>query len=214
MRIALNMATTIDGKIAPATRGPVKLGSLYDSQRMEEIRAQADAVVVGGETFRAHPKALTTRWRKKQPMTVVVSRTLTLPKRITPLEKARTVRRLVLCGSGANKSAVRRLELAGITVLRVRTKDVSARDILRALQARGVRRVLLEGGGELNALFLEKNLVERIYLTFCPALLGGSAAPTFFEGTGFSMKRRTKWRLKEWRKVGQELYLIYDRAQH
>ena len=54
--VTLNMASTIDGKIAPARRGFVKLGSAYDSQRMGEIRAEADCVVMGARTFLAYPK--------------------------------------------------------------------------------------------------------------------------------------------------------------
>ena len=179
---------------------------------MEEIRAMADAVVMGGSTFRAHPHALTTSLKKKQPMTVVVSRSLFLPKKITGLEKAHTVPRLVVCGKSANRAAEKRLLRAGVEVVRLRTVDVRAADVLRELKKRKIRRVLLEGGGELNSLFLEKNLVDRMYITLCPSLLGGAEAPTIFEGAGFSVSGRSFWRLKECRKVRYELYLIYDRA--
>jgi riboflavin-specific deaminase-like protein len=211
MRVAINIASTIDGKIAPATRGPVKFTSRYDSRRMAEIRAESDAVVMGAGTFRAHPYALTTKLKKKQPITVVVSRSLRLPKQKTPLENAKNIKRIFFCGKNASLSSVKRLEAAGVEVIRLKTAAVSPKEILKTLFRHGVKRVLLEGGGELNALFLEKNLVDRIHLTLAPSLLGGKEAPTLFEGTGFSLKGRTHWRLKKLRRVGQELYLTYER---
>ncbi len=214
MRVAINMASTIDGKIAPATRGPVKLGSAYDSRRMAEIRAEADAVVMGAGTFRAHPHALTTNLKKRQPLTVVVSRSLRLPKKITPLEKTENVERIFFCGAKADKAAVERLKKSGVEVVLLKRKDVSAEAVLGFLKKRGIKNVLLEGGGELNALFLERNLVDRIYLTLSPTLLGGSDAPTFFEGKGFSVGKRPRWGLKQARRIGQELYLIYDRRKN
>jgi 5-amino-6-(5-phosphoribosylamino)uracil reductase len=90
MTIRVNMATSLDGKIAPAGRGKVRLGTDEDIHRMEVQRAWADAVVIGAGTVRAEdpPMQILDRaliavragaGRPEQPAVVVVSRSLDLP---------------------------------------------------------------------------------------------------------------------------------------
>lgn len=221
--LSINMASTIDGKIAPASRGPVKLGSAYDSRRMSELRAEADGVVMGAGTFRAYPKPLKVRFpalirarirrrQPEQPATVIISSRLDLPKRVTPFEQAHEVRRIVFTTRRAPAGKRTRLERAGVEVIVAPGARPSPRFVLKKLASLGFRRVLLEGGGEVNASFFEAGLVNRIYLTLCPSLLGGSTAPTIFDGRGFAFRERSFWRLREARKRGHEIYLIYDRA--
>ncbi|NUM89686.1 MAG: dihydrofolate reductase family protein [Bdellovibrionales bacterium] len=217
MFVSINMACSIDGKIATPRRGPVKLGSDYDSRRMAEIRADHDAVVMGGSTYRAHPFALRVddealvrarlaRGKPAHPITVVVSRRLAFPA-TSPLARDREVERWMM--TGARPSNVARWEKAGVLVKRARA--VTPERILRELGRGGAEKVLLEGGGELNALFLEKDLVDRIHLTVCPLVLGGADSPTIFGGRGFTLAKAPRFRLTESRPVGDEIYLTYDR---
>ena len=220
--VSINMAMSIDGKIATKARGPVKLGSAFDTRRMREIRAEHDAVVNGSTTFRAHPfplhvgkrdlvKARLARGLPSEPISAVVSSNLSLP-RGTPWELARKANRWVFCGKEAPRSRRQSFEMQGVRVFPCRGKRPSAGEILKAFREAGAERVLLEGGGEFNASFLERGLVDRIYLTVAPLVIGGSDSPTWFEGMGFQRSRFPKFRLSEARQVGDELYLIYDRA--
>lgn len=219
MKVSINMAASIDGKIAQKARGPIKLGSAYDSRRMAEIRAEHDVVINGATTFQAHPfplhisakdlckKRLRKGW-PEQPVSAIVSSMLAIPRH-TPWEKSKA-ERWVFCGAKASYKVQKELELAGVRVVRSKSLRPTPREILKAFQSAGLERVLLEGGGEFNASFLEKKLVDRIYLTLAPLLLGGAESPTFFEGRG--LKHFQRMRLKQCRNRKGELYLIYERA--
>ena len=69
--------------------------------------------------------------------------------------------------------------------------------------------LLVEGGGETNWRLVREELVDEIYLTIAPSLLGGSGAPTILEGEGFYMRQQVKLRLLEFRREGEELYCRY-----
>jgi 5-amino-6-(5-phosphoribosylamino)uracil reductase len=215
------MAMSMDGKIATKARGPVKLGSARDSRRMAEIRAEHDVVVNGTGTFLAYPFPLKVsgadlvRERVKrnlpsQPASALVSSRLKIPTR-TAWEKAAEIERWAFCGKGAPRAVVERLEKAGVIVVGGRAERVAPAEMLRTLEKAGKERILLEGGGDFNSLFLEKGLVDRIYLTLVPIVIGGAEAPTWFEGRGFAGKKFPRFRLEDCQNVSGELFLTYVR---
>ncbi|MGE3262542.1 MAG: RibD family protein [Bacteriovoracia bacterium] len=220
MYVSINMAMSLDGKIATKKRGPVKLGSAHDSRRMAEIRAEHDVVINGAATFKAHPYPLVVEGedliarRKKagksaQPASAFVSSRLDFA-RDTPWEKATEIARWVFCGTRASATRVKMIEVSGAKVIRSRLLRPMPKEILHAFQGAGYEKVLLEGGGEFNASFLEAGLVNRIYLTVAPILVGGAESPTWFEGEGFEKFQR--WKLAECRNLDGELFLTYDKA--
>jgi riboflavin biosynthesis pyrimidine reductase len=81
--------------------------------------------------------------------------------------------------------------------------------LLRRLKRRGVNRLLVEGGGEVNWNFIEADLVDELYVTITPRLLGGRDAPTLLEGPGLSMREQRALRLLELHREGDELYCRY-----
>lgn len=222
MKVSINMAMSMDGKIATKSRGPVKLGSDYDSRRMAEIRAEHDAVINGASTFKAYPKPLAVdgedllaarakRGQAPQPITAIVSSALDIP-RGTDWEKASGFDRWAFCGANADAGTVASLEAAGVKVVRGAGARPDPAEILDAFRRAGVKSVLLEGGGEFNASFLEKGLVDVIHLTLVPILVGGAESPTWCEGVGFPKGAFPRFELAECRNVDGELYLTYRRG--
>jgi riboflavin biosynthesis pyrimidine reductase len=80
--------------------------------------------------------------------------------------------------------------------------------VLRELAARGMREVLVEGGGELHFAFAREHLVDDIYVTITPRLIGGDA-PSLLDGRGFLKKNHLELALVSQRRVGDELFLHY-----
>jgi 2,5-diamino-6-(ribosylamino)-4(3H)-pyrimidinone 5'-phosphate reductase len=78
--------------------------------------------------------------------------------------------------------------------------------LLRRLKGRGVHRLLVEGGGELNWAFLEQDLIDELHVTIAPRLLGGRDAPTLLEGQGLDMAGQLRLKLIDVRREQDELY--------
>jgi len=81
------------------------------------------------------------------------------------------------------------------------------RAVIEALEARGLRRVLVEGGGTLLAAFLDAGCIDELRLTICPTLLGGAAAPSLYPGPARKLAERHRLRLLGMGCHGDEVYL-------
>jgi 5-amino-6-(5-phosphoribosylamino)uracil reductase len=79
-----------------------------------------------------------------------------------------------------------------------------------------LRNIAILGGGELIASLLAEDLIDEIYLTICPLLLGGNKAATPLDGTGFMADSAKKLQLLSVETVEQEIFLHYrlDRESH
>ena len=85
------------------------------------------------------------------------------------------------------------------------------RSALRWLRTKwGIKRLLCEGGGELNDALFRAGLVNELHLTVCPKIFGGRAAPTIADGLGAgSLARATRLELQSARRQGEEMFLVY-----
>lgn len=218
MFIFSNLATSIDGKIATQSRVHFPLGTPEDRKQMHVLRAKADAIIMGASTVRAFKKPCGIRTSRgqstAQPMNIVVSRRLSGISPLWPFFKDTTRRRIVFVTeplSEARKKAFRKTSEL-IELKAGRGKPSIAVQIVAQLKARGVRRLLVEGGGGLMWDFCRDNLIDEYHLTLTPRVLGGSLAPTLVEGAGFSPQEVLNLRLKSCRQVGDELFLIYSRT--
>ncbi len=73
-----------------------------------------------------------------------------------------------------------------------------------------VQRLLCEGGGELNDALFREDLVDEVWLTLCPRILGGRNAPTMADGAGAdSLLHATRLELTSMKRAGDELFLVY-----
>ena len=79
------------------------------------------------------------------------------------------------------------LEKLGISIFETSSKDsVNPIDVAEHLGEKGISSVFIEGGGNINAAFLENKLIDKVVLYFAPKLIGGKDAPSFLEGTGIN----------------------------
>jgi len=77
----------------------------------------------------------------------------------------------------------------------------------------GVKRLLCEGGGELNGALFHAGLVDELHLTLCPKIFGGRRAPTIADGQGFThLATAARFKLKSAQRVGNELFLVFRRV--
>lgn len=219
--VYINAAVTADGKLAPANRRFVPFGSRRDQRLLLELRAQADAVMAGARTVDLMPVNLGPgpaeyrRLRLKHGLAeynlrVVVSGSGTLNPRAR-LFRSRFSPIIVLAGGRAPERNLRRLRRVADEVQVFGEKGLDLTAALRWLrEKRGVKRLLCEGGGELNAGLFEAGLVDEIHLTICPLIFGGRTAPTLADGRGVEgLAQATRLRLKSFKRAGDELFLVY-----
>ena len=81
--------------------------------------------------------------------------------------------------------------------------------LLARLRERGVERLLVEGGGEMNWAFAEHGLIDELFVTVAPSLLGGRDAPTILDSSGLRQRTQLRMRLAQLHREGDELYLRY-----
>lgn len=213
-----------DGKIDSAAHEGAGFSSRLDRARMDEVRAQADALVVGAGTVRAEDPPLHVRdpalrharanaGRAADLVVVVVSRTGALPPSARFLREPAQARILAV-PPGVEDAALEPLSAhtgtGALEVFRAGGEDVDIAALVAMLAARGCRTVLVEGGGELVSAFLDADLLDELRLTLCPTLIGGAGAPTPVGGAARRLADRRLLQLREVEHAGDELFLRYE----
>lgn len=212
MRVFSNSAASIDGRIGTVAYDHVAVGSEHDRKIMSRLRAQADAVLVGGRTFRNWPRAMVEEQahleepiHRDEPLyNVVLTRSGLLDAGGEHFPDAR-VRLLVLGGSSIDAEAHR--QVFGAEVLQHAEPGLPW--ALALLRERGCRSILIEAGGALIFEALAHDLLDEVFLTLCPLAIGGRGAPTVVDGRGFSAEEIRRLSLLAHERVGDELYLHY-----
>ncbi len=211
MRVASNTAIALDGRINTREHRFAFFGSPRDHARMSRLRADADAVLVGGATFRnwPHPalpdEADRARLDGERPWNVVVSRGLDVPFD-TDFLAGPVIRPLFL----TRASAVREVQGAEVAGYDGPGDDLPVDWIVAQLAARGVERLLVEAGGELLFQFFAADAIDDIHLTLCPFVVGGDA-PSLADGAGFDRDTMKRFSLVSAEPDGDEVFLHYAR---
>jgi riboflavin-specific deaminase-like protein len=220
--VLINMAMTADGKIATANRAVSSFGSRRDHEHLLELRATADAVIAGARTVDSAKINLGPG-----------------PEQFRQMRLKRGLDefniRIIVSGSGSvNPGAdIFKHRFSPILIVTTRRAVEQQRQKLFALaddlivcgeseidfgralkwlrEKWEVKRLLCEGGGELNDALFRAGLVNELHLTICPKLFGGRHAPTIADGAGaLILGRATPLRLKSLKRAGNELFLVYQ----
>ena len=206
----LNMVASADGRasIEGHTGG---LGSEADTLLLTELRAIAEAVLIGTGTIRAegygrlvrNPERVARRESAGLPPTpavVLISRSFDIPWGAPLFEAADQPVLLYTSTGGEPPEVAAPLEI-------VRLDDPAPRAVMADLRAREIRSLLCEGGPTLNSALLESGVVDQLFLTLSPQLAGEPGAPRIVEGMGLpqAMPLTLEWVLRH----DHEIYLRY-----
>ncbi len=207
--VILTAAMTLDGKIA--TRGgDSRISSLSDLKKLHRLRSRADAVMIGRGTQLTDNPRLTVRQAKgRNPVRIVVD-SLARTSTNTRIFSAKGGSTIIAVSQRAPRARVERLRLKGARVIRCGTEHVDLKKLLQTLRTIGIRRVLLEGGGNLNWSMLVGKLVDEIQVTVAPFVVGGREATTLVEGLGVGrMSHAIRLSLVRTKRIGNEVVLSY-----
>jgi 2,5-diamino-6-(ribosylamino)-4(3H)-pyrimidinone 5'-phosphate reductase len=186
--VKINAAMTVDGKIATIC-GDSNISSKQDLKRVHYLRSSVDAIMVGITTVVEDDPMLSARLSRKggqNPLRIIIDSTARMPVSSRILRSANRIRTLVAVTTRAPIENIKKIESSGATVLIAGRQVVDLRQVFSILKNIGIRRTLVEGGGELNWSVLRQGLVSDLIVTVAPVIAGGRNATTLVEGQGYS----------------------------
>jgi 2,5-diamino-6-(5-phosphoribosylamino)pyrimidin-4(3H)-one reductase (EC 1.1.1.-) len=207
--VYLAAAATIDGRIASAT-GFSRLSCPHDLRRLHALRASVDAVIVGANTAIVDNPRLTVRYVEgRNPIRVLIDGALRAPPNLRIFDTSAPT--LVFTTMRAPPEKIEELRSRSVEVHVVDGESVDPANVLQTLYKRGVRKVLLEGGGKTNWEFIKRCLVDEIILTITPYVFGNGVS--LIDGEGYSTTEEAPFTLSlisiKLCECGREVVLTY-----
>ena len=202
----LKWAMSLDGRTALPNGSSQWISGPPARAWVHQLRAQCDAILVGGGTVRADNPLLTSRGqRSPEPLRVVLSRSLELPQDAQLWDQS-LAQTLVLHGSEAPAEQQQHLDRLGVDHLAL--PECQPRAALELLAQRGCNQVLWECGAELAAAALREGCVQQLAGVIAPKLLGGLAARTPLGELGLvDVNQAEPWPAQRLRRLGNDWLL-------
>lgn len=184
--VTLKSGITLDGKIASHTNNSKWITSAESRLDVHKLRNENQAILVGVNTVIHDDPELTTRIPNgRNPIRVIMDSTLKIPleSKVLNDKQAET---WVFTTESCDTGKMKQVEELGAKVFMAGTSQVDPSIVLKVLGEHLVSSLLIEGGGTINAAFLENKLVDKAIFYVAPKLIGGKDSPSFFGGTGMA----------------------------
>ena len=213
-----------DGKISDAQRTAARFPSSADQHHLEQRLAIADATLFGASTLRAYgttalvktPELLAQRHQRAQspqPIHIVCSRSGQLDTNIRFFHQPVSRWLLTTVDGAANWTETAPFERIWIAPTATENKQFDWKQILTKLKTLGIDRLMVMGGGQLVARLMEADLIDDLWLTICPLIIGGKNSPTPCDGDGFALANAPKFTLISQHTIDNEVFLNYRRQR-
>ena len=210
----VNMISTADGRAARDGR-TATLGSEADTELLVELRAIADAVLIGTGTLRAegYARLMKREERRARRRAAGLDRGPARSDHLAQVRRAvgrRAVPGARAAGPGLHRRRGRRAARRPAPVEVVRLEVAGPAEMLADLRARGVRALLCEGGPTLHGALQAAGLVDELFLTIAPLITGDDDEPNIVEGG--RLPEDVELELLSVERTGSEVFLRYGRA--
>jgi 5-amino-6-(5-phosphoribosylamino)uracil reductase len=225
--VLLSCAMSVDGAIDDTSDGRLMLSDAADWDRVDELRASCDALLVGAGTIRADDPRLVVRSEARRaarrargvfedPTKVTLTRRGDVDPRAA-FFVAGDAPKLVYCPAAGDEPTRRRLGRVATVVALGRggshdddtAAPVDLRLVLDDLAARDVRRLMVEGGSATHTAFLTGGLVDELRLAIAPFFVGQPNAPRLVNAGEFPHDTRNRMRLDDVEAIGDLLVVRY-----
>jgi 2,5-diamino-6-(ribosylamino)-4(3H)-pyrimidinone 5'-phosphate reductase len=223
--VFVNMAMTADGKIAPASRRFEAFGGARDHEHLLKLRSTADAVMAGARTVdldRVNLGPGPARFRKRRVkrglaeynLRIIVSGRGSIDAE-AEIFRHRFSPIIILTSERIAKAKLRQMQSLADDVKTIGGGEIDFDAALRWLRAKWkVKRLLCEGGGEVNGALFKAGLVDELHLTICPLIFGGRGAPTLADGEGVEqLAEAARLKLVSIKHYESGVFLVYRRAR-
>ena len=186
--IILSAAMTIDGKIATKTGDP-DISDEGDWKAVHKLRTEVDAIMVGKVSIILdNPKLHIKFYEHKGYFRIVLDSKLSIPIESNVITfKPEIYPTIIVTTENAPVEKIKEFESKNIEIIKSgKGRRVDVVNLMPILYHKGVKRILLEGGGNLNWSFIKNNLVDEIRIAIAPWMAGGKDAVSLVEGEGFA----------------------------
>jgi diaminohydroxyphosphoribosylaminopyrimidine deaminase/5-amino-6-(5-phosphoribosylamino)uracil reductase len=174
--VTVKLAASLDGRIATANGDSQWISGEHSRRIVHELRNRVDAVLVGAETVRTDNPQLTCRMRGgRDPVRVIVDGRLTLDPQARVCTQRSNAATLVFTSEAQTHSTkAAALTQRGVEVVGLAGTDrqIALRPLLKELGQRGIKSVMIEGGGQIAASALREGVVDKVVFFYAPLLLG------------------------------------------
>ncbi|WP_106402585.1 RibD family protein [Actinocorallia populi] len=215
--VLLSCASSIDGHIDDNTEERLLLSNDEDFDRVDEVRATCDAILVGANTIRRDNPRLLVRAQDRRQNRVTrglpespIKVTFTSSGDLDPEAKfftAGDVEKIVYCPDAALDKC--RDRLGGVATVVGVGEAVGLETVLADLASRGIRRLMVEGGGTVHTQFLTEGLADELQLVIAPFFVGDADAPRFVGPGSFPHHSGNRMTVAEVRQIGDVILARY-----
>ena len=200
--VILSAAMTLDGKIE-TKMSKLKLSSKKDTVRVHKLRAKVDAILIGKNTLEIDNPTLSVRHTVgKNPTRIILDSHGTIKSSSKILQTCDKIQTIIVTTNLISAANLSRLRKFPIQIITCGSSSVSISKLLKILHNKGIKKIIVEGGGTINWSFLKHGFVDELIITIAPYILGGSNSKTLVEGDGFkNLVSATKLKLKKSKKL-------------
>jgi riboflavin-specific deaminase-like protein len=214
--VLLSVATSIDGYIDDTSPQRLLLSNAADFDRVDQVRAESDAILIGASTIRAdNPRLLVNSEQRRTDR--VAAGLPEYPLKVTVTASGDLDPDAKFWHHGGEKVAYTtdaaaeklRERLTGLADVVALGPEVDFGVMLDHLGDRGVRRLMVEGGGHIHTAFLSQGLADELHLAIAPILVGEADAPRFLNTASYPGGPTRRMRLAEARTIEDVVLLRY-----
>jgi diaminohydroxyphosphoribosylaminopyrimidine deaminase / 5-amino-6-(5-phosphoribosylamino)uracil reductase len=208
--VHLKLATTLDGRIAAAGGDSKWVTGEQARLRAHELRAEAGAVLVGANTARTDDPILTARDLPAPPpriTRVVLDPHLTTSPESRLANSTHAAPVVVFAAETALDGREKTLEERGVEVVAApgSDEDMDLRFVLEELGGRGIKGLLVEGGGETATRFVREGLADKMTLFYAPKLLGAEGVPMIGALRATKVAESLRFSISDVEKIGEDV---------
>ncbi len=186
--VHLKLAMSLDGRISLNSSVSTALSGDAARARVQELRHEHDAILVGGNTASVDDPSLTDRSgrpRRRPLVRVILDNRLNIPVSSTLVATAGETPTIVFTNRRDDQK-IEELKQNGVEVIETERGGRDLNGVLAELKRRDLQSVLVEGGTEVAGSFCDARLVDKITFIAAPIIIGGREAPNAIGGAGAS----------------------------
>ncbi|MEV7282656.1 dihydrofolate reductase family protein [Streptomyces sp. NPDC093111] len=214
--VLLSAAMSVDGYLDDTSPERLLLSNAEDFERVDQVRAESDAILIGANTMRRDNPRLLVNSDERRAQRVADGKSA-YPLKVTVTRTGDLTADLKFWHHGGDKlvvtvdSAVEKVRatLGGLADVVSVGPDLDWGLVLDELGRRGVKQLMVEGGGTIHTQLMAQNLADEVHLAVAPLLVGQADAPKFLGAADYPGGSTSRMRLLEARAIGDVVLLRY-----